>query len=236
MNEAAMRAPEAAAAHPQAAVMFVDATDLFQTPPANFSLSLSAHKDVITPLPGQLPGWAGIKDNLQFKRLKADSRAALVASHFLFKNGRSYLDLYLKNGDKADFLRPPFTPAWRQRLEVLDKDLGYMADQLKAQNVPLLVVYVPQQAQAALISGLSGPGTDPFALNRAVQLIAERHGARFRDASALFHGVRDVASYYYPVDGHLNAKGNALLAEVVQQGLVDGPHPLLAGCASDDGG
>ncbi len=48
--------------------------------------------------------------------------------------------------------------------------------------------------------------------------------------------MRDVASYYYPVDGHLNAKGNALLAEVVQQGLVDGPHPLLAGCASDDGG
>ncbi len=230
MNEAAMRAPEAAATHPQAAVMFVDATDLFQSPPADFDLRLAAHKDEITPLPGQAPGWEGVKDNLQFKRLKADSRAALVAEHFLFNSGRTYLDLYLRNGDKADFLRPPLTPAWQGRLAVLDKDLGYTVDQLHAQNVPLLVVYVPQEAQAEVISGLGAPGIDPYALNRAIEAIVRRHGASFLDASPKFQGVRDAASYYYPVDGHLSAKGNALLADVVQQGLVAGPRPLVAGC------
>lgn len=230
MNEAAMRAPEAAAVHPAAAVMFIDATDLFQSPPLDFDLNVAAHKDVITPPPGHLPGWAGVKDNLQFKRLKADSRAALVASHFLFKNERSYLDLYLKNGDKADFLRPPLSAAWRARLAVLDKDLGYLADQLRTQNAPLLVVFAPQQAQAEIASGLAAPGTDPYALDRAVQAIAEKHGARFVDATALFKGAKSVASYYYPVDGHFDAKGNALLAEAVRQGLVGGATPILAGC------
>ncbi len=230
LNESAMRAPEAAATHPQAAVMFIDTTDLFQDPPADFDLNLAAHLDHITPLPGHLPGLAGLRDNLQFKRLKADSRAALIGEHFAFKSGRTYLDLYLRNGDKADFLRPPFTPAWRRRLAVLDKDLGYMADQLRAQNAPLLVVYVPQQAQAELISGLSGPGTDPYAINKAIGDIARRHGATFIDASPRFLSVRDVPSYFYPVDGHLNDKGNAMLAEVVEQGLVGGSKPLVPGC------
>ena len=231
LNESAMRAPEAAATHPEAAVMFIDATDLFQDPPADFDLNQAAHKDVITPPPGHLPGWAGVRDNLQFQRLKGDSRAALLAEHFMFKGARTYLDLYLKNGDKADFLRPPLSAAWRRRLAVLDKDLGYMADQLRAQNTPLLVVFVPQQAQAEIVSGLSAPGTDPYLLNRAVEAIAVKHGARFLDATPRFQGVKDVSSYYYPVDGHLNAKGNALLADLVEQGLTAGAKPLIWGCA-----
>ena len=81
-----------------------------------------------------------------------------------------------------------------------------------------------------MISGLAAPGTDPYALNRAIEAVVRKHGASFLDASPKFQGVRDVASYYYPVDGHLNAKGNALLADVVQQGLVAGPRPLVAGC------
>ena len=236
LNEGAMRAPEAAATHPQAAVMFLDTTDLFQDPPMDFDLNQAAHVDHITPLPGHLPGWAGVRDNLQFKRLKADSRAALIGEHFAFKSGRTYLDLYLRNGDKADFLRPPFSAAWKRRLAVLDKDLGFMADQLRAQNVPLLVIYVPQQAQAELISGLSGPGTDPYAINKAIGDIVRRHGATYVDASPRFRQVSDVPSYFYPVDGHLNDKGNAMLADLVEQGLAGGDKPLLSGCKAPGNG
>jgi len=110
-----------------------------------------------------------------------------------------------------------------------------MADQLHAHNATLLVVYAPQQAQAELISGQEGAGTDPYALSAAIGEIARRHGAQFVDAAPQFRHVARVSDYYYPVDGHFNGQGHALLARLVTQGLTEGPHPVLAGCRPHSG-
>ena len=235
MNEAAMRAPEAVAARPAAAVMFLDSTDLFQSPPLNFSLDEKAHADRITPPRTGWPTWSDIWYNLQIRQLKSDSRAAMVAEHYLFESGRSYLDLYLLNSDKADFMRAPLSAAWRGRLAVLDKDLGYVTDQFRTQNVPLLVIYVPQEAQAEVISGMKADTVDPYLINRAIAQIVQRHGATFIDASPQFAHTRNPLSYYYAVDGHLSEKGNALMADLVEQGLVGGAIPLLGGCQAPAG-
>ena len=45
------------------------------------------------------------------KRVQDNSRAAYMAQHFFYLNLPRYVPLYLKHGDAADFLRPPYTPA-----------------------------------------------------------------------------------------------------------------------------
>jgi hypothetical protein len=230
LNESALRAPEVAAIHPAAAVMVVDPMDLVKAPLGDFVLDPKAHLAAPPRLEGADAASEGLRKALDFNSLKAASRAAIVAEHFLFNGGQSYLQLYLRNGDKADFLRPPFTPVWRQRLAVLDRDLGYMADTLHASGTPLIVVFAPQQAQAEILAGQPAPGTDPRALAVAIGDIAKRHGAVFVDANQAFHKGVDAAADFYPVDGHYNGKGQGVLAGVVEQALIGGDQPIIPGC------
>ena len=230
LNESALRAPEAAAIHPQAAVMFVDPMDLYKTSLDPYDLNPAAHLAAPTPAPGATGPMAALRQALDFKTLKASSRAALIAEHYFFKGGQTYLQLYLRNGDKADFLRPPFTPVWRQRLGIFDRNIGYMADQFRAQGATLVVVYAPQQAQAEIIAGVTAPGTDPMALDNAIGEIVRRHGGVFVDAGPSFRTVGDASDYFYPVDGHMNGKAHAILAGLVEQALTAGPKPLIPDC------
>ena len=48
------------------------------------------------------------------------SRAVAVLQHFLFRKPSVYVPLYSNYGDNADFLRPPFTSRWQERLRIFD--------------------------------------------------------------------------------------------------------------------
>jgi hypothetical protein len=84
--------------------------------------------------------------------LITESRAVLVAEHFLFKNRDTYLRLYLRYGDKADFLRQPFSTAWQRRFDDMDLIIGGMAEKLRSANVPFIVIPVPSRAETVLLS------------------------------------------------------------------------------------
>ena len=155
--------------------------------------------------------------------LITSSRTVTIAQHFLFQNPETYLRLYLAYGDKADFLRQPFTPAWQQRFADLRLIVGDMAARFSKGKVRLIVAAVPSRAEAALLSmaAASRPTrVDPFAFGSAVRQIAKESGAQYVDLMAPFSKEAHAERLYYVVDGHLTVEGHALVARELAAALM----------------
>jgi hypothetical protein len=171
--------------------------------------------------------------NRIYVAIKQQARSAYVAQYFYFKNAKAFTDLYLLYGEKADFLRTPFTPFWQKRLDTYEKLLTDMADQAQAANIPLILVYVPQRAQVAMLSGTPTPsGVDPWAFSKAIGDIATRHGIIYVNTSDDFSRLKNAADLYYPVDGHPSGAGHAVIADAVVSRLINMSDSKFAGCAS----
>lgn len=171
--------------------------------------------------------------NRIYVAIKQQARSAYVAQYFYFKDAKAFTDLYLLYGEKADFLRTPFTPFWQNRLDTYEKLLTDMADQAHAANVPLILVYVPQRAQVAMLSGTPTPsGVDPWALSKAIGDIALRHGVVYVNTSDDFSHLKNAADLYYPVDGHPSGAGHAVIADAVVSRLISMTDSKFTGCAS----
>ena len=228
LSQIAVRADEAAALKPDVAVMLIAPFDLEQLETGPFKPATATGSD----------GTAKDKPS-GLKALQnaiLDSRAVIGAQHLIFAQPASYVPLYLRYKDKADFLRPPFTPAWRQRLAYLDDAVGYISARFKARGTPFVLGYVPQQAQADIVAGkLKIAGVDPFAIDRAIEAIAARHGVIFRDLTPAFETVPSAPALYLNVDGHLNDAGNALLAKMMAASLSGSSQiPAFGTCAALD--
>ena len=154
------------------------------------------------------------------KAVSDESRATQVAQHYFYRDLDRYLPLYLKHGDAADFLRPPFTPAWRARLAMADRVIAATARQAQAAHTPFIVVFFPSRAQAALSWSAPPPGVDPTALGRALGEIARRDGAAFVDVSAAVRSETARDDMYYTVNGHPTGLGHRLMAQALDHELV----------------
>jgi len=166
----------------------------------------------------------------------ADSRTLLVAKHFLYQNTRTYARLYLLQGDTADFLRQPFTPAWEKRFSNLDLQLGEMAAKTHAAGVPLILIVAPEHAQTILL-GMPNlpPGVDPYAFERRIAHIAAKHGIIFVDVFREFAAASpQVNSLFYPADGHWTPLGHSLISQAIVRSCLDGGLPFLPGCSAID--
>jgi len=165
-----------------------------------------------------------------FTALKA-SRSIVVAQHFLFQNPSIYIPLFLQYGDKADFMRPPFTPRWQARLRAFDTLLGALADQAHKAGVPFTFAFIPQEAEVALLAGRPvPPGINPAALPAAMQAIAARHDVGFVDTSVALRAEPAPERLYYQVDGHLSGHGQPLAAAYIAQQMTATPHGPFGAC------
>lgn len=175
----------------------------------------------------------GTMDSLQ-RRLVAwlrESRAITIAQHFLFLKQSVYLSLYLRYGDKADYLRPPFTEAWQERLRRFDLLLAELANQALRGHVPLSLAFVPHQAQLLLMEGSDlQRGIDSRALIRALKAMAKRHGIDFVDSSEALRAKGNINLLYYPVDGHPTGRGQPLIALEIAHRYVQDPNSPFADC------
>jgi hypothetical protein len=157
-------------------------------------------------------------------------RTVVMARHFFFQN----TDLYLSTmfGDKDDYLRQPFTPAWQQRFADFDVVLGGMADKLRAAGVPLVVIPVPSRKEAALLSLHQMPQhIDPFAFGRRIELIASNHSATYVDLMEPFSRIPASESLYYVADGHPTSECQRVIAQSLVRKLQDGSIPAFSRCA-----
>lgn len=158
------------------------------------------------------------------------SRTSLVLKHFLLgaESQDQYVTSYLKNEDHAGFLRTEPSSKWQHLLEVFQGDAEQFEQQAKAAGVPLVAVLVPNRAQAAMISMGEWPkGYDPYKLDVVLRSIVEGHGGIYLDILLSLQKIPSPEQYYFPVDGHLNVDGHAMLSKLLSEQLTDGLVPAL---------
>jgi hypothetical protein len=217
-QKAALQLPTALTLQPDVVLMALSAYDL-QILNEDQSRATEA-----SPAPG-VPG--GINEVvLRVAAALRASRATLVAQHFLYENLDSYLPLYLKHGDEADFLRPPLSEAWQHRLELFEREVDEIGARSRASGAHFVLVFVPLRAQALLLNWKHlPPDVDPTLLGRALSAIARRHGITYLDMTQTMGDRADVANLFYPVNAHPNAAGSAVIAGALEDVLLADDNP-----------
>lgn len=212
-----LRMDEALRLHPNAVLLVVAPFDL---------------QEDMVPSVGHSPPKASLPERV-VQTLK-DSRALEMTQHYLFRDPSIYLPLYLRYGDRADFLRPPFSEKWRERLAILDKVVAGLSARAQHAGVPFVLAFIPQEAQVALMApGRSvPPGVDPAALPAAIGAIAASHGAAFIDTSLGLRSDPAPEHFYYTVDGHLSGEGQPAVGTYIAQRLAADYGSPFADCAA----
>jgi hypothetical protein len=222
------RIDEALALKPDAVVMTIgpwDLQNLFPSdvadrykpiPPEHISTNTAR------PKPGLLKStWTQVRQ----------SRAVLVAEHFLYQDSSTYLRIALLHGDGEDYLRPPFSPAWEQRLNDFERLLAEMAEKAHAENIPFVLLEVPSVEQGQLLSTPNPAAVaDPNALNARLERISARHGVVFLNVLDAFRRTPESSKMFYMVDGHVDGDGQAILSSALVNQLTQGAIPALSGC------
>jgi hypothetical protein len=158
------------------------------------------------------------------------SRTSLVLKHFLLgaESQGQYVTSYLKNEDDAGFLRAEPNSKWQHFLDVFQGDAEQFEQQAKAAGVPFVAVLLPNRAQAAMISMGEWPqGYDPYKLDAELRSIVESRGGIYIDILLSLQKIPSPEKYYFPVDGHLNVDGHAVVSKLLSERLTDGLVPAL---------
>ena len=162
-----------------------------------------------------------------------ESRTVFVAQHYMFENPSLYVKLFLVYGDKADFLRQPFTPAWRDRFDAFNALIGDMSTSFRAAHIPFVITAAPSRAIAAMLNDPSLPHrVDPYAFARTIAQIAATNRVQYIDLIAPFSRIRNASALFFPVDGHLKGSGQAIISDAIVGKLLDGTFPGLEKCAA----
>jgi hypothetical protein len=210
------RLPEALALHPSAIVMTIGPYDLVHL------------KDPPLP-PADTPAKPFRPTPQNFLGLLRESRLFELMQYELYRDPAFQIRTFLLNGDPADYVRTPLSAAWRQRVADLGELLGRITAQTAPAHVPVLLLYIPERAQAAMAKEKDpSAGIDPLVLGRALGLAATEHGVSFHDATPAFAAALDFQSLFYLTDGHPQAGGHAALAGVVTRALL--LEPTLSRC------
>jgi hypothetical protein len=158
-----------------------------------------------------------------------DHSTSIMVEHFLYESQILYVESYLRKGDgEASFLRAEPNADWQNYLESFD---GYAKDieaQAKAAGVPLVAVLVPYRAQAAMISMGEWPvGYNPYKLDNELHSIIVSHGGIYLDILPDFRTIPNPERYYFPVNGHPNQEGQAIISQLLAKELTSGAVPAL---------
>lgn len=160
-----------------------------------------------------------------------DSRLFLLMQYELYRDPQFQVRAFLLNGDPADNVRRPLTAIWQKRVD----DFGDLLGRITAQtNIPVLLVYIPERAQAALARSHSAPpGVDPYVLQNALLRTAKAHDVTFLDATPAFADAPDFQNLYYLTDGHPREGGHEAIASVLDRAIL--AEPAFAHCAGRPG-
>jgi hypothetical protein len=157
------------------------------------------------------------------------SATYFLLQHFLYESQSQYLKSVFLKGDEARYLRAEPKAA---TLDSLQKFSNYDADieaKARAAGVPVVATMIPQRAQAAMISMNEWPeGFDPYKIGDEVRTLVENHGGSYVDILHGFRNISDAGEYYFPNDGHPDARGHKIISELIANGLTDGSVPGLS--------
>jgi hypothetical protein len=151
-----------------------------------------------------------------------------MVGHFLYQSQSLYLKSYLMNSSDAGFLEVEPSAEWAAQLKEFDGYAARMEEQAAAAHVPLVVVLLPNRAQAAMISMGEWPaGTNPYRLDNELKAIVTSHGGIYIDILPGFRSIPNPERYYHAVDGHPDARGHEIIAGLLAKALASGPAAAL---------
>jgi hypothetical protein len=134
----------------------------------------------------------------------------------------------LQDEEHAEFLKSQPSFKWQHLLQTFQIDAAQFENQARAAKVPFVAVLLPNRAQAAMLSSGTFPdGYDPYILNNKLRDIIVSHGGIYVDILPDFRKITDAEQYYFPVDGHLDADGHAMISRLLAKELTGGTVPAL---------
>jgi hypothetical protein len=162
-------------------------------------------------------------------QLLETSRTAVLLRHLLYENQGLYVKSSLAEGDKhAGFLKAEQSAEWKANLSQFDRDVATIERGASAARVPFAVVFVPSRAQAAMISMGEWPsGYDPYKIDVELREIIESHGGTYISILPGYRAIPNPERGYFPVDGHPNSAGHAIIASLLAKQLTSGVVPAL---------
>jgi len=157
------------------------------------------------------------------------TETALMLRHCLYESQSQYVKSYLMGSDSlAGFLRTDPSTEWKRRVQDFDNYDAVIEARAKAAGVPLVVSFFPNRAQAAMISKGEWPeGYDPYKLDGELRSIVTSHGGIYIDILPDFRNISNPEKGYFPVDGHPNPEGHAIIADLLARELTSGAVPGL---------
>lgn len=162
------------------------------------------------------------------ERLKSrweETRTSIVLKHLLIasESQDEYIKSYLRNGDDADFLKTKIDAKWQMQLQYFDGEVAEITGLARNAGVPLVAVFVPNRPQAAMISKGDWPdGYDPFKLKDEVRDNVASNGGQFIDILPDYRSIASPERDYFPVDGHPDADGHAIICRFLAKELTSG--------------
>jgi hypothetical protein len=159
--------------------------------------------------------------NSKIGNLFSVSRTSLALRHMLFLSQSQYLKSYLAGDDEeTGFLKTVYTPHWNRQVDGFRADATKVMAQARAAGIPIVAVLIPSRAQAAMISiGDWPPGYDPLKLDASLRSIVVSCGGSYISILDDFRNIPNPERDYFPVDGHPNQAGHAMLARLLARRL-----------------
>jgi hypothetical protein len=181
-------------------------------------------RDALNKRPMQ-DAYSDVLDTL--RELFSNSHSGILLRHYLYQSQSLYVRADLRT-EEAGFLKMDPGVGWRERLLELDKYDAYLEERAREAGVPLLVTFLPDRAQSAMVSMGDWPqGYDPYQTDNELRAMVNRHGGIYLDVLPEFRSIPNPERYFLPVDGHPNAGGHAIFAGLLAKVLTSGPVPAL---------
>ncbi len=152
--------------------------------------------------------------------LKAE-RKLRNASHF-YKLMARYLSQgpllkwFVSKKTADSFLLKDYPPKWQALWSATEGYLQDMQQLLRDKNIPFVIVVMPQRLQIAMRQlQLEGNRFDAAKPAKLVQAFGEAQGVPVLDLMPHFLDAARNQQLFFPVDGHPNAAGTALIASAL---------------------
>jgi len=177
--------------------------------------------------------WNALRQGTLADKLKSrweDTSTSLMVKHFLIANQSQgqYTESYLKNDTDAQFLKTQPSANWLHYMRTFQTQAAEFEKLANSAGIPFVAVLLPNRAQAAMLSMGSWPqGYDPCKLDDELRRIIVSDDGIYVDILPNFRSVPSAEQYYFPVDGHLDADGHAMVSRMLAKELTSGVVPSL---------
>jgi hypothetical protein len=188
-------------------------------------------------MPAPADGPLGALKNAILDKIRKNGGTIVVGNamrHWLYEvqSQSQYIHSYLLNksdDSEAGFLRAAPGPEWAARVKEFATYAADIEERAESANVPFVATFAPNRAQAAMISLGEWPaGYDPYRLDADLRSVVTGHGGTYLDILPQYRMLPNPEHFYYPLDGHPDAAGYAVLAGLLANALGEAVPELRA--------